>query len=235
MNSPPTFLLGETKRKVIGLLMEKRQTATDIASSLEIQVSAARKHLESMREMGLVTHEYVNLGVGRPKKVFALTESGREFFPNQYSNILNVMISKMLHAKEVWQVEEMVEDIAKEIGMQIRSEASLEDPKTISIALNRFGFESHVDRIEDGQEEDKLLIVSRNCPLFKVASKHQRLICHSFHGAILRSALSNVQVELNSCMATGASQCRHQVVSNSSITRDHTIATSISDAGRLEK
>ena len=127
MNSPPTFLLGETKSKVVGLLMERRQTATDIACSLEIQVSAARKHLESMQEIGLVTHEYVNKGVGRPKKVFALTEAGREIFPNQYSNILNLMISKMLHAREVWQVEEMLEDIAKEIGLQIRNEAGLED------------------------------------------------------------------------------------------------------------
>ena len=219
----------------MGLLMEKRQTATDVASSLEIQISAARKHLESMQEMGLVTHEYVNRGVGRPKKVFALTESGHEFFPNQYSNILNLMISKMLRAKEAWQVEEMLEDIAKEIGTQIRNEASLEDPKTISIALNKFGFESHIDKIEDGQKEGDLLIVSKNCPLFKVASKHQRLICHSFHGAILRSALSNVQVELNSCMAAGASQCRHQIVSNSSTGREHTSATSISDGGRLEK
>src|SRR5208283_1571343 len=112
-------------------------------------------------------------GVGRPKKVFALTESGREFFPNQYSNILNLMISKMLRSKDVWEVESMLEDIANEMGTQIRNEASLEDPNSISIALNKFGFESHVDRVEDGQE-DKLLIVSKNCPLSKVASKHQR-------------------------------------------------------------
>jgi len=215
--------------------MEKKQTATDIAFSLEIQVSAARKHLESMQKMGLVTHEYVNRGVGRPKKVFALTESGREFFPNQYSNILNLMISKMLHAKEAWQVEEMLEDIAKEIGTQIRNEASLEDPKTIPIALNKFGFESHIDRIDDGQKEGDLLIVSKNCPLFKVASKHQRLICHSFHGAILRSALSDVQVELSSCMAAGANQCRHQIVGSSSAGREHTGASSTSDAVQLEK
>ena len=215
--SSPAFLLGETKRKVVSLLMEKSRTAADIAHSLEIQVSAARKHLEAMQEKGLVTHEYVNHGVGRPKKVFALTQSGREFFPNQYSNILSLMISKMLHAKEAWQVEEMLEDIAREMGMQIRSETNIMDPVAISIALNRFGFESHVDRIEG---DDKLMIVSGNCPLFKVASKHQRLICHSFHGAILRSVFPNVQVELNSCMATGASQCRHQVISNPATARD---------------
>ena len=215
--SSRTFLLGETKRKIVSLLMEKSQTAADIAHSLDIQVSAARKHLEAMQERGLVTHEYVNHGVGRPKKIFSLTQSGREFFPNQYSNILSLMISKMLHAKEAWQAEEMLEDIAGEMGVQIRSEANVMDPDAISAALNRFGFESRVDRIgSDG----KLMIVSGNCPLFKVASKHQRLICHSFHGAILRSVFPNVQVELNSCMATGASQCRHQVVSNPSTTKD---------------
>ena len=195
--------------------MEKRQTAADISRSLEIQVSAARKHLESMQKMGLVTHEYANRGVDRPRKVFALTEFGHELFPNQYSSILNLMISKMLIAGKVWQVEEMLQDVGNEIGMQVRNEAGSVDPRAIFSALNKLGFESHVDRIQDGEvEEGRLLIVSQNCPLFKVASKHKKLICHSFHEAILRSAFSTDQVELKSCMVMGATHCRHQVTSN---------------------
>ena len=88
LNSPPAYLLGETKSKVVSLLLEKSQTATEIASSLEIQISAARKHLESMQEMGLVTHEYVIKGVGRPEEGLCVDRVRARIFPESIPKCL---------------------------------------------------------------------------------------------------------------------------------------------------
>ena len=214
MNLPSYFQIGETKIKIARLLLEEKQTAADIAGTLKIQVSAARKHLESMQEVGLVTHEYAREGVGRPKKVFALTEYGHDLFPNQYSNMLNLLITKMLSANENWQVQEILEGIAEEVGMQIRNAANSASPKDISGAMNQFGFESYLDRRVDGLEGKRISIVTKNCPLYRIASKHQSLMCNAFHAAVLRAAFSAELVELESCMADGAGICKHLVLSD---------------------
>jgi len=225
MNLPRNSMLGDTKVKVAGLLLEKKQTANGIAIALGIRVSAVRKHLDSMEDIGLVTHEFTKAGVGRPKKLYALTETGRELFPNQYSNMLDLLISGMLRNREAWQVEDMLESVATEVGSKIKNEADSENPDDIFNVLNKFGFEARMERVPDEQSKDNgeesLFIVSKNCPLFRVASKHPNPICNSFHGTLLRIAFSTDEVELKSCMANGADFCRHHVVSHTSIENEN--------------
>ena len=89
------------------------------------------------------------------------------------------MISKMLRAKEAWQVEGMLEEIAREMGTQIRSEVSSDDPDTIPIALNRFGFESHVEDGTGRQVFDRFQELSPIQSGFKASEVNMSLIPRS--------------------------------------------------------
>ena len=76
--------LGETKERILELLLGGSKSGGEVAETLQIQKSAARVHLESLQSLGAVRSKFKIEKMGRPKKVYELTEKGREFFPRKY-------------------------------------------------------------------------------------------------------------------------------------------------------
>jgi predicted ArsR family transcriptional regulator len=70
--------VGETKERILELLLGGSKSAGEIADRVQIQRSAARVHLESLRSFGAVRSKFKIEKMGRPKKVYELTEKGRE-------------------------------------------------------------------------------------------------------------------------------------------------------------
>src|ERR671922_9050 len=65
---------------ILNLLLDGSKTAGEIADKLHIQKSAIRTHLGSLQAEQTVKSYFrvERLGRGRPKKVYEITESGRE-------------------------------------------------------------------------------------------------------------------------------------------------------------
>src|SRR5207244_10900302 len=91
--------LGPTKTDILSALREGPRPAQAIASRLGIQVSAARKHLERLIEMGLVREEFVRGARGRPKKHYRITDEGLELFPRRYDAILNGLLTVIVEVR----------------------------------------------------------------------------------------------------------------------------------------
>ena len=60
---------GETKEKVLELLLDGPKSAGEVAEKLQIQKSAARVHLESLQSSQAVRSKFKIEKMGRPKKV----------------------------------------------------------------------------------------------------------------------------------------------------------------------
>lgn len=201
-------LLGDTKSKIVYLLLERQQSAIEIAHTLKIQVSAARKHLEAMSKLGIVDSNYRSDGVGRPKKVFKLNGNGSDLLPNQYSNILNGLISKLMENGNSKSAEQLLDQVADEIGQSMRGEIlAVREPKGLAQVLNRRGFHTTIERSAD----KTLSITCRNCPMHDVTAKHKELICDHIHDQILRSAFDTPRVERKKSEAAGDEFCLHIV------------------------
>ncbi|MFL6485684.1 MAG: ArsR family transcriptional regulator [Nitrososphaera sp.] len=69
--------IGETKERILELLLDGSKGASEVAERLQIQKSAARVHLESLQSMGTVRSKFKIEKMGRPNKVYELTEKGR--------------------------------------------------------------------------------------------------------------------------------------------------------------
>jgi predicted ArsR family transcriptional regulator len=81
-----------TRDRVTELLLEQgAATATELGSALGLSAAGIRRHLEAMLADGLVVaRERASRGPrgrGRPAKVFALTDAGREAFPHTYDGL----------------------------------------------------------------------------------------------------------------------------------------------------
>ena len=216
--------LGETKEKILDLLLAGSKSAGNIAGTLRIQKSAARVHLESLKSQGAVRSKFQIEKIGRPKKVYELTEKGREFFPRHYDLFLKLVLDKIASTKGEAEAMKIVEDVAEDIAQGIRhkidrsgSAGNLEKSlRIINDESNAMGFASSLSKEE--KENKSFCIQSRNCILHKVASNRQELICHGVHDKIIAKSLgdinSGVKVELRECMALGDEYCRHVVRSS---------------------
>ena len=94
-NGINTTFPGETKQAILELLLEGSKTSGEIADKLQIQKSAVRIHLDSMQAQKVVKSYFKIVPLGRPRKIYELTESGRELFPRRYDLILSLIVKKI--------------------------------------------------------------------------------------------------------------------------------------------
>ena len=208
-----------TKQKILDLLLASPKSAGEIAEALQIQKSAARVHLETLQGQKAVRSRFRIEGMGRPRKVYELTEEGRELFPRKYDLFLDLMIKKLVGIKGEAEAREIVDSIAEDIASGIRQKInSAERPHDLEPALriindasNEMGFASSLSTDEN---DGGYCIKSKNCILHKVASKNQDMVCHGLHDKIISKSLGgrpDVRVELKECMALGNEYCRHVI------------------------
>jgi len=81
-----------TRDRVARTILENGpSTAADLARRLDLTPAAVRRHLDHLVSEGVVESReqkvYGTRGRGRPAKVFALTEAGRDSFDQQYDDL----------------------------------------------------------------------------------------------------------------------------------------------------
>jgi DeoR family suf operon transcriptional repressor len=211
--------VGDTKETILRLLLGGSKSAGEVAETLQIQKSAVRVHLESLQSSGAVRSKFKIEKMGRPKKVYELTEKGREFFPRKYDLFLNLVLDKIASKKGEREAREIIESIAEDIASGIRAKIDkskhpndLEQSlKIINDASDQMGFASSLGRDE---KDNSFYIQSKNCILHKVASSNQDMICHGLHDKIISKSLegnSDARIELKECMALGNEYCKHVI------------------------
>ena len=210
---------GSTKELILNLLLEGSKTAGEIADKLKIQKSAIRTHLESLQTEQSVKSYFKIERLGRPRKVYELTESGRElFFPRRYDLVLSLVLQEIESTKGHEYMKKIVESIADNMSQDIRekikkSSSSLEESiKILNSASNELGFMSSLYKEEDEDDNNTYSIVSNNCIVHKAAIRHQDAICHGFHDRLIQKSLDgkmDAEVQLKECIALGDKYSRH--------------------------
>lgn len=220
---------GDTKEQILNLLLEGSKTAGEIADKLKIQKSAIRTHLELLQAEQSVTSYFKIEGLGRPRKVYELTEAGRELFPRKYDLILSLVLKEIESIEGQEYVKKIIESIADDIAQDIhekikKDSSSLEESiRIINSVSNELGFmSSSYKEDEEDNNNSTYSIISRNCIVRKIAIKHQDAICHGFHDRIIQKSLdgkANAKVQLKECIALGDKYSRHFITENKEIDR----------------
>ena len=215
--------LGHTKELILNLLLEGSKTAGEIADQLKIQKSAIRTHLGSLQAEQSVRSYFKIEGLGRPRKVYELTESGRELFPRKYDLILSLILQKIESTEGHEYLKKIIESITDSMANDIhdkikKSSSSLEESLSILNSVsNEMGFMSSFYKEADNNGSSTYSIISRNCIVHKIAIKHQDVICHGFHDRIIQKSLDgklNTKVQLKECIALGDKYSRHIITAN---------------------
>lgn len=202
-----TPLLGTTRASIVKQLTQGPRTAVQLAAALEIQVSAARKHLDRLRVLGLVTERFERSGPGRPKKLYDLTDAGRELFPRHYDEVLNALVTELVREEGEARARKTLQRVAHGFAA-----AAVPDPgsdrghiRDLTAGLKELGFEPTTT--EHGGE---CTITSRNCPILHTAKLHRELVCMGLHAEIIRDATGS-EVHRGRWIVDGDPVCTHSV------------------------
>ena len=185
-----------TRDRVARSILENGpSTALDLASRLDLTAAAVRRHLDHLVEGGHAEAReqkvYGSRGRGRPAKVFALTDAGRDVFDQQYDDLA---VQAIRFLAETGGDEAVMEFARRRVAFVERdyAVAVAEDPTlTPAQALAKvFTAEGYAASVRDLPIGDQLC--QQHCPVSHVAHEFPQL-CEAETEAIGRVLGTHVQ------------------------------------------
>lgn len=183
----------ETKERIMRLLVGRKLTAGMIAKEININVSAVRKHLELLEKEKLVESSFKKGKVGRPKRVYFVSDDGIQLLYNTEENFLDILISC---------IEEMQEESTSDLLKKVARKLTENVTESTESFFRKNGFETKIE----GN-----LVTTYSCPLIKLAKKHTSTFCKGLH-PLLIEGLTGRKALLVQTMAEGREYCVHSFI-----------------------
>lgn len=203
-------MTSSTREKVLRtLLTHPRITINELANNVGINPISVRHHISSLQAEGLVDSDEERHGVGRPRRVYFLTEAGVERFPTRYVRLTVRLLEQLKEKMPPAMVNELFSQMAKELLTDHLSTSdlgnlSLEDRLNLmKELLNKEGFTIEWERI--GNE---YLIHETSCPYYHVGQNHPEVCAVD---QILISSVLSVPASKTKCILNGDHFCTYVV------------------------
>lgn len=202
--------MANTRDLVLKTLLNRQKcTINELAEAVGINPISVRHHVTKLEASGLINSDEERHGVGRPRRVYFLTEKGVEQFPTRYLKFTERLLSQM---KETLP-DPVVNDIFKHIAQDLLQSYSPE------IDLNALSIEQRLDivkellrsegfSIEWEHKNGAYIIQETSCPYYHVGQTHPE-IC--LIDQTLISEILDIQVEKITCILNGDSLCTYIV------------------------
>jgi DeoR family transcriptional regulator, suf operon transcriptional repressor len=197
-----------TRERVLKtLLTHERRTINELAESVGINPISVRHHINKLEAEGLVTSEEERHGVGRPRRIYYLSEKGREQFPTRYIQLTVRLLEQLKETMPEPMVNkifsEMARDMASEYTNELEGLSMEERLDLIKELLTNEGF-----TVEWQQEDDYYQIREINCPYFRVGMNHPEVCALD---ETLISTLLDIPAQKVKCMLEGDSYCTYLI------------------------
>lgn len=202
--------MSSTREEVLqNLLKRQRCTINDLAEAVEINPISVRHHIGKLEADGLVSSEEERHGVGRPRRVYFLTEKGVEQFPARTVRLTSQLLDQMKESMSSEEVNKLFADVA---GNWSKSYNPGADLKSLSLdqrldlierSLTQEGFSVQIER-----DEQEVRIRETSCPYYHVGQEHNE-VC-----AIDKALISEVleaPPERTTCLLDGDSHCTYVI------------------------
>lgn len=199
-----TVSIGSTREEILALLKQSPNLSVgDIAQKLGITEMAVRRHLNNLERDQLLSSHLVRQAMGRPSRVYYLTEKADEFFPKAYTTFAIELIEDVQSEQGADAVDQLFIRRSDRLYRQYKEEvngAKLEERVQQLVQLqNRKGY-----MVELEKQADQWILKEYNCPIAQVAKQFPQ----ACDGEVrLFERLLGCRVERVQCMAKGAAHC----------------------------
>lgn len=202
--------MGSTRNLVLQQLLNQQHcTINDLAKAVKINPISVRHHIGKLQTEGLVSSAEERHGVGRPRRVYYLTEAGMERFPTR-----TIRFTKQLLAELKGQLSpeaysrlftRMAEGIAEEYasGKDLQDLTLKERLALIKQWLVNEGFSVQIQR-----NDKEITIKETSCPYYHVGQSHGE-VCAIDRALIAKVLLT--EPERTSCLLSGDAFCTYVI------------------------
>jgi DeoR family suf operon transcriptional repressor len=191
------------------MLVRERCTIIELAEAVDINPISVRHHIAKLEAEGLVNSEEERHGVGRPRRMYFLTEKGREQFPTRYIRLTLRLLEQLKETMPTPVVERLFTQIAMEMASGYRNEAEgLSTEQRLDLVqqlLTSEGFNVEIEKTDDAY-----LIRESNCPYYHVGPNHPE-VCSVDQTLI--STILEVPAQKIQCMLHGDAHCTYIIPS----------------------
>lgn len=168
-----------TRARVLRSILEQGpSTAADLAQILDLTPAAVRRHLDHLVEIGTVEARdqrvYGSRGRGRPAKVFALTDSGRDGLEHQYDDLavdaLRYLADNVGEEAVIEFARKRVVFIEHDFERLMQVEPELDPAEALARVLSAGGYAAGVRTLPMGDQ-----LCQQHCPVSHVAAEFPQL------------------------------------------------------------
>ena len=205
--------MSNTRESVLKVLLTRQRcTLNELADVVGISPISMRHHIARLEADGFVKAEEVRHGVGRPRMVYFLTESGIERFPTRYVRLTLRLLEQLKETMPPTIVNNLFIQMAKGLAYDLGAQAILLN-LPIEERLNKMrdflaieGFTINWER-----QGDQYLIREVNCPYFHIGQSHPE-VC-AVDQTLISTALA-IPAEKVKCILNGDTMCTYVVTSH---------------------
>lgn len=205
-----TDIPAKAREKILFFLKTKGpQTAAQVARRLGVTPMAVRQHLYALREEGDVQYVDERRRVGRPARVWSLSEATAGHFPDSHGELAvgilqaarqafgEAGISKLIERRMLDQIERYESRVGKRRGLEakVAELAGLRDEE---------GYMAEWSRESDGS----LLLIENHCPICAAAQTCQELCTSELK--LFRTVLG-ADVEREEHILSGRRRCLYRI------------------------
>ncbi|MFO7625095.1 MAG: winged helix-turn-helix transcriptional regulator [Anaerolineales bacterium] len=199
-----------TRERVLNTLLTRpRSTINHLAESVGINPISVRHHIARLEADGLVTSDEELHGVGRPRRVYFLTEDGVEHFPTRYMRLTLRLLEQLKETMPDQAVQQLFATMAEGLVEDYMGDGqtdglSMEERlDLLQKTLTQEGF-----NVEWEKQGDAYHIREINCPYLHVSQNHPE-VCSVDQTLI--SAFLDVPAEKVTCVLHGDAHCTYVV------------------------
>ncbi len=199
-----------TRQRILQTLLRRHQcTINELAEAVGISPISVRHHIGKLEAAGWVTSEDEHHGVGRPRRVYRLTEAGLEQFPSQYVRLTTQLLKQLKHFLPAPMVTKIFAEMAREMAQNFIDEAGERPMSTeerlqfMTSLLNREGF-----MVTWEEDDDHYVVHESVCPYYHIGQKHPEVCV--LDKTIIATVLDlpPEKIQHQQCIFNGDKQCR---------------------------
>ena len=186
------------------------KTAGELGKTLGITSMGARQHLEKLEVEGLVTSEDFRKGVGRPKRVWALTEKAQSKFPDRHGQLTLEMLISIKNVFGETGLDQLIDHRTSSAEALYRKRLdqaqSLESKiKALVQVRSEEGYMADYEKAGDG-----FVFLENHCPICTAASACQNF-CRSELKVFQKLFEGLAEVERTEHILRGARRCAYTI------------------------
>ena len=183
-------------------------TVEDLSRAIGISSVAVRQHLEVLEAEGLLGSRTERRPIGRPRRLFHLTDAADELFPKNYSGLAQMILEHLELSGGAERVDEVFR--ARRLRMEADARPHVEgldlEARVAAVAgiQDQAGYMAEWEPVEDGS----YILREHNCAICKIARRFPQPCARELQ---LIQDLTGADVVREQHLAAGDATCTYRI------------------------